>query len=214
VAARIVDGLEVIEIDEQQSNPSVAVGIGQNVLERSHRAGAIEAARQLVGDRSPFEGVAESGRLGDIGDAHHPASDLSVFAERCTNRPLQVPDGSIARDVIDDEPRCRTVVQERVERCGQGELLELTVDRAEEHLVRVEWCEKFGESAVGVLDSPIGIELGHPDGQRLGEEADEFPFGDQGLGRGNLERDVVEVEAHIADAIGADLVRDRRLDPQ
>ena len=158
------------------------------MLERGDGAGAVEAAGQRVGGRAVFECVAELGRLGDVGNAHHAAGDLSVASPTAArivhSRCRTVPSAS---DVIDDEPRRDAVAQQRTERGGQVGSSSSPRTASGEQVVGIERGEQLGQPSVGVLDPAARVELGDADGQRLGEERDELALGDQRLGRGDLE---------------------------
>ena len=187
---------------KSRPTPPVAPDVGERVLQRGDGAGAVEAPGQRVGAGPVLERLAQPRGLGDVGDAHHAAGDLAVVADARR--------GSSTRGaaLLPSSPTWSTtsrdadaVAQERGERGGQLEVVELAADR----LGRAPRGDRAARAArqppVGVLDPSVGVELGHADRQRLGEQPDELALGDQRLGGGDLSGDVVQLDADLARAV-------------
>jgi hypothetical protein len=80
VAERIVDPLEPVEVDEDDSEPVTTAPLaGQQVVQGSHYR-PVGAPRQVIGSRPVLELAAHAHRLGDVGDARDGACHTALRA--------------------------------------------------------------------------------------------------------------------------------------
>ena len=81
VAEAVVDGLEVVEVEEEHREVAAAAGDpGEGVLDTVAEEALVRQVRERVVERLVRELVLEAAPLGDVAEAPHPPDDLAVDA--------------------------------------------------------------------------------------------------------------------------------------